>query len=142
MDVTRFLGVLQSFGISVSASAFVEFLKRYLASRRTEAVGEFTEQLDSFLRIHGANVQASTIINAFAAQGLLSIQQSSLYAPQQVTMGADRGATFVFGNNSRSRTDKTAIHAQGSAQIVGSNAAIVQNPDGSISFHVGSDRKK
>lgn len=142
IDATPYLSILQSFGISMSASAFVEFLKTYFQTRRTESVNEFETQLDSFLRLHGMNVRASTIINAFATRGLLSIQNSSLYAPNQVTIGAGPGAQFQFGNNSVSQTKNTGIVAGAGAQITGSNAAIVQNPDGSISFHVGGSSEK
>lgn len=138
MEVSALLEVLQGFSVSVSASAFVEFLKSYFESRKTSSPEEFAQSLDSFLKIHGATVSAATVITAFAEKGLLSIQGTSLFAPQKITMGASQGATFVFGNNSVSRTNTTAIHAQGDAQVVGSNAAVVQNPDGSINFMVGS----
>ena len=154
MDVSAYLAILQAFGISVSASAFVEFLKAYFDSRKTAAPEEFAQQLDSFLKIQGVAVNAATVINAFAEKGLLTIQGSTLFAPEKITMGAGQDATFVFGNNSISRTNNTAIHAQGNAQVVGSNSAMVQNPDGSVnimvgstpnsgmSFNVGSDKKK
>lgn len=138
MDISAFLAILQNFGISVSASAFLEFLKMYFESRKTSSTAEFAQQLDSFLKIQGLTVNAATVINAFAERGLLSIQQSELFAPEKITMGAGQNATFIFGNNSISRTNNTAIHAQGNAQVVGSNAAMVQNPDGSVNFMVGS----
>jgi hypothetical protein len=138
MEIAAFSAVLQSFGISVSASAFVEFLKAYFGARESTSPEEFAQHLDSFLRIHGVTVNATTVINAFAARGLLTIQGSKLFAPDKITMGAGQNATFIFGNDSVSSTNNTAIHAQGNAQVVGSNAAIVQNPDGSISFMVGS----
>ena len=142
IDPTPYLAVLQSFGISVSASAFVEFLKARFAGGRVPSVAEFENELGGFLKIHGATINAATVINALATRGLLSIQGSALYAHQQITMGAGPGAQFQFGNNSSSHTANTGIVAGAGAQIVGSNAAIVQNPDGSISFHVGSDEKK
>ncbi|MCK9363477.1 MAG: hypothetical protein M0P74_07755 [Syntrophales bacterium] len=138
MDVSAFLAVLQNFGIGISASAFVEFLKAYFESRKTSSPQEFARHLDSFLKIQGVTVNASTVIDAFAERGLLTIQGSTLFAPDKITMGAGQNATFVFGNDSVSRTNNTAIHARGNAQVVGSNAAVVQNPDGSVSFLVGS----
>jgi hypothetical protein len=138
MDVSAFLAVLQNFGISVSASAFIEFLKAYFEARKISSTQEFAKCLHSFLKIHGVTVNAATVINAFAERGLLTIQGATLFAPDKITMGASQNATFIFGNDSVSRTNNTAIHAQGNAQIVGSNAAIVQNPDGSVSFMVGS----
>ena len=83
-------------------------------------------------------VNAATVIDAFAEKGLLSVQESKLFAPEKITVGAGQNATFAFGNDSISRTNNTAVHAQGNAQVVGKNAAIVQNPDGSVSFMVGS----
>jgi hypothetical protein len=53
-------------------------------------------------------------------------------------IGAGEGARFSFGENSTSKTAKTAIHANGNAWVEGSNAAVSQNANGSISFHVGS----
>ena len=153
MDVSALLEELQGLGISVSASAFVEFLKAYFESRKTSTPEEFEQNLDSFLKIQDISVSAATVINAFAAKGLLSIQGSTLFAPQQITMGAGYGATFVFGDNSVSSTNSTAIHAQGNAQIVGSNASVVQSegsinfmvgatPNSGMSFYVGDDSKK
>ena len=139
MDVTPFLGVLQSFGISISASAFLEFLKAYNQSRKTDDINEFKDHLQSFINMTGVSVKAETVINAFAHQGLISIQQSQLFANNQITIGAGQNAQFIFGNNSTSTTNRTQIVAQGNAQVVGKNAAMVQNPDGSISFCVGSN---
>ncbi len=138
MDISAYLAVFQSFGISVSASAFFEFLKASFESRKNPDVEKFALQLDSFLKIQGVTVEAGTVTKAFAEKGLLSIQGSTIFAPDKITMGAGQGATFVFGNNGHTRTNNTAIHASGNAQVVGSNSAIDQNPDGSINFMVGS----
>ncbi|MEK6712253.1 MAG: hypothetical protein AABZ64_16920, partial [Nitrospinota bacterium] len=59
-----------------------------------------------------------------------------------ITIGAGQGGQFLFGDNSTSQTAKTRIDAGAGAQIVGSNAAIVQSPDGSIRFYVGGDEGK
>lgn len=48
-------------------------------------------------------------------------------------------ARLIWGAAAREgQSDKTAIHAGQGAYITGQNAAVRQNPDGSISFHVGS----
>ena len=137
MDLSHFIEILQSFGVSVSASTFFQFMKNYLGTRTSEHVKEFETQLQSFLDINGANVRASTVINMFASRGLLQIQKSILYAPEKITIGAREKAQFIFGNDSTSSTDRTRIEAKGNAQIIGKNATIVQNPDGSISLLVG-----
>lgn len=133
--------ILAGLGVNIASSVVYDFLKGKITAtgaNRTTVEAE----LQSYLRVHGINVAASAVIGAFASHGLLSIQGSTLYAPDQITMGAGSNARFVFGNNSTSRTDRSSIDAGQGAFIEGSNAAIVQNLDGSISFLVGEERKK
>lgn len=134
--------ILRDLGINLSANVIFEFIRSYFQTRQTSTVVEFESSLDSFLQMHGVKIQASTVIGAFAARGLLSIQGSSIYAADRIAIGAGQGAHFLFGDNSTSETAKTKIDAGAGAQIVGSNAAIVQGPDGSIRFYVGGDEGK
>jgi hypothetical protein len=133
-----YLATLQALGLGVAGNAVYDFVKQQVA--RPIQRDTLRANLDSFLNMHGVSVRASTIIDAFVDAGLLSIAGSALYAPNKIMMGAGPGAVFSFGHNSVSQTDKTAIHAHGNAELVGSNAAVVQNPDGSISFLVGRDK--
>ena len=80
--------ILLDLGINLSANVIFEFVRNYFQAHRTSAVAEFESRLDSFLQMHGVNVQASTVIGAFAARGLLSIQGSSLYAADQILIRA------------------------------------------------------
>ena len=82
-------------------------------------------------------MRASTVIDALARNGLLVIEGSRLHAPQALIFGSVSGSA-IAGNNTRLSTDKTAIEAGGGAFVqTQGNAQIRQNPDGSISFHVG-----
>ena len=138
IEISGFLAVLQSFGISLSAGAFIEYLKATFANGNKQDLKEFTNSLKSFLELKGMNVEASTIIEAFAHEGLLNIEGTKLYAPDSISMGTFGEAIFIFGNNSVSETSKSKIEANGPASMTGKNSGVVQNPDGSISFHVGS----
>jgi hypothetical protein len=73
-----------------------------------------------------------------ASKGVLKVTGSTLHANDKLSFGAASGANFVVGDNTRTSTDKTAIEMGHGASIAGSGAAVVQNSDGSISFHVGS----
>ncbi|MDA1348222.1 MAG: hypothetical protein O3A47_05055 [Chloroflexi bacterium] len=137
MDLTPILEALQGFGISVSASAFFEFFRNYLRTRKSSDLKEFQDQFENFLSVEGVEVEAGSVIEMLAERGLLAIRNSQLYAPESITLAAGKDGEFRFGFDSESRTDTTAIKARGAAQIRGKNAAIVQNPDGSISFRVG-----
>lgn len=90
----------------------------------------------------GAVVEARTVIEMFASQGLLRIEHSILYAPESISIGADKNAEFIFGQDSVSETAKTKIEVRGNSEIRGTNAEIRQNDDGSISFLVGKKDKK
>jgi hypothetical protein len=140
MDFAALQFVLSNLGLNITANALYDFLKARLTGAQVPKAS-FEADLQSFLRVHGATVSAATVIDMLASRGWLSIQGSYLYAPDQITLGAAQGAQFLFGNNSTSQTRNTAIQAGAGAFIQGSNAAIVQGEDGSISFFVGSDKK-
>jgi hypothetical protein len=139
MDI---LSILNGLGLGVCSNAIYDFIKSDFANHRSQAKADFEHRLDAFLRINGQKIQANTIIQALANEGKLVISQSQLYAPEQIVMGAAHGASFAFGDNSTSTTNNTGIQAGAGAWITGSNAAIVQGTDGSISFYVGNDNKK
>lgn len=133
MDI---ITVLTSFGVNIASNVFYDFIKRYFQKNPNATVTEFEKELDNFLSINGATVKASTLINAFAEKGILTINNSKLEAPLQIFIGAEEGANFSF-INSVSKTNKTEIKVGINAEIRGGNAGISQNPDGSISFLVG-----
>ena len=121
----------------IASSAAYDWLKTRFGSGQHVPREDLERELQGFLDVNGADVRAATVIDMWAAQGFLSIVGSKLYAPDSITMGAGPGASFSFGDGSKSETDKTGITAGAGARITGSNTAIRQNPDGSISFHVG-----
>ena len=138
MDSSILVSVLRDLGINISASAIYDFLKAKFGSQSSVEKASLEQELSVFLKIHGVKAEAATVINAFADSGFLSIRGAKLVAPEGILIGAGEGARFSFGENSTSKTAKTAIHADGNARVEGSNAAVSQNADGSISFHVGS----
>lgn len=131
--------VLRDLGVNLSANVMFEFLKSKFGKQQLPLEKTaFEHELSSFLKIHGVQAEAATVIKALANSGFLSIKGSELVAPDGILIGAAEGARFSFGENSSSKTAMTAIHADGHARVEGSNAAVSQNADGSISFHVGN----
>ena len=139
MDPNLFVQAFTGLGTSLAANVIYDFLRRTLQGKHEVDRASFDLELGSFLALNGVNVSAATAIEAFARHGLLEIRGSSLYAPRSVLMGAGTNAVFEFGFDSESRTANTAIQAKGNAHIRGRNAAIRQNPDGSIDFLVGKN---
>lgn len=139
MDISALQSVLSDLGVNLAANTVYDFLRSQFSSERKADLGTVQQRFESFLQVHGVSVSAATVISMLAKRGFLSIEGSFLYAPAQITMGAGPGAQFSSGKNSSSQTKNTAIKAVGHAYIKGSNAAIVQDSDGSISFFVGND---
>ncbi|ODA33359.1 hypothetical protein A6X21_18875 [Planctopirus hydrillae] len=131
------LSLLQQIGLGVACNAVYDILKRHAAQplpTQTLAV-----EIENAIRVHGVTMKAATVIDALAANGVLSIQQSKLHAPDAITFGSIQGAAIV-GNSSKLTTKNTAIEAgRGAFVQTSGNAQIRQNPDGSISFHVGEN---
>ena len=126
-------------GLNIAANVLYDGIKKLFTSETADR-GSAERELDTFLKLHGAKVSAATVITALASKGVISIKGSTLYAPDEIRMGAGAGASFHFGDNSTSTTDKTKIVAGRGASIQGSNAEIRQNPDGSIDFLTGPDK--
>lgn len=131
---------LASLGINVAGNAIYDFIKSCFQNKPKVDKQELEKMMQSFLEVHNTTVSAMTVINAFAEKGILLIQGSDLYAPDEITIGAGPGANFTFGNNSTSKTDKSRIVAGTGAGIKGGNASVVQGHDGSIRFYVGKKK--
>jgi hypothetical protein len=72
---------------------------------------------------------------------LLSIDSSHVYAKEALHFGSISGKAVV-GNKSTLKTDKTAVvMGQGAFIQTQGSAQMRQNADGSISFHVGENKK-
>jgi len=132
---------LGNLGLGVASNAAYDFLKAKFANRSQITPAELQGALDEFLVVHKVNANAATVINLLAEKGYLQVTQSHLHANDELSFGANAGATFVVGDRTQTTTAKTAIKAGQGAFIAGSGAGVVQNPDGSISFHVGSGSK-
>lgn len=132
--------VLGNLGLGLATNAVYDFLKSRMLSPNPPTVSQLAAELQNVIDMNGVQVNAATVINALASDGIITIRQSHLHGSEGVTFGAVNGKAF-FGDDSVSSTDKTAIHAQGMGSGIGihGTGAVKQNPDGSISFHTGPD---
>lgn len=129
--------LLGQLGLGLATNAVYDLLKLTVSSPADRS--QIEKQIENQIRLHGINMKASTVIDAVAQNGFITIQGSHLYASSAMAFGSQIGGA-VFGNNSTLRTDQTAITAGSDAHMTTQGAAQVrQNPDGSISFHTGPD---
>lgn len=131
------LSFLSQLGLGVASNAVYDYLKRKFATGSVVDRATLEAEVQNIIRLSGVTMNAATVIDALARNGLLIIEGSRLHAPQALIFGSVHGSA-IAGNNTRLSTDKTAIEAGGGAFVkTQGNAQIRQNPDGSISFHVG-----
>ena len=132
------LTILSQIGLGVASNAVYDYLKmKFATSGASINRSSLESELQNVITVSGATVRASTVIDALARNGFLVIEGSHLHGPQGLIFGSVQGST-IAGNNTRLSTDKTAIDAGAGAFIkTEGNSQIRQNPDGSISFHVG-----
>ena len=121
IDPAILVGVFRDLGINLSASVIFEFLKSRFGKSLGVEQSTFEHELSAFLKIHGVQSEAATVIKALADSGFLSIKGAELVAPDGILIGAGEGARFSFGEGSASKTTKTAIHANGNARAALSN---------------------
>lgn len=129
--------IVSQLGLGVASNALYDYLNNRFASQTEVSATELQGALGDYLVLHNINADASTVMEVLAEKGVIQVTGSHLYAPLQLTIGAGPGATFSVGDGTTTRTDRTAIKAGPGAYMRGSNAAVVQEPDGSISFKVG-----
>lgn len=131
------LACLMQMGVGVASSAVYDCLKHL--SRKSTDRKTVESNVQNILKIQGIQMRASTIIDALIKDGYLVINNSDLYAPDSITFGTIQG-TAIAGDSTRLHTDRTSIDAgQGAFLKTTGNAQVRQNPDGSISFHVGEN---
>ena len=132
------LNVLTQIGLGVASNSVYDFLKKKFATAGASIDRASLESgLQNVITVSGAAMRASTVIDALAQRGLLIIQGSHLHGPQGLTFGSIQGSA-IAGNNTRLSTDKTAIDTGPGAFVkTEGDSQIRQNPEGSISFHVG-----
>jgi hypothetical protein len=129
--------IVSQLGLNVAGNALYDYLVERFKGR-TEITGqELQAALGDYLVIHGVEADASNIMTVLADKGVISITAPHLYAPIELSMQAAPGASFFVGDQTTTRTDKSEIRAGAGAFMRGSNAAVVQEPDGSISFRTG-----
>lgn len=131
--------LLAQLGLGVATNAVYDVIKNLATTPKSAP--ELTRDIQDKINLFGVQMRAETVINALAQNGLLLIQQSHLHGSQGLAFGSYQGSAVV-GNNSMLTTDKTAITAgTGAFMQTEGNAQVRQNPDGSISFHIGGDGK-
>lgn len=132
------LTLLSQIGLGVASNAVYDYLKRKFAETGAAVDRPTLEaEVQNIIRLKGVTMNAATIIDALARSGFLVIEGSHLHGPLGLTFGSVRGSA-IAGNNTRLSTDRTAIDAgAGAFMKTQGNAQVRQNPDGSISFHVG-----
>ncbi len=138
-DVAALATLLLSFGGSLAASAVHDWVKDHFGEGQRVSRDELERDLQAFLDLNGVKTEAATVINLWAKKGVLKVTGISFYAPDAITMGAGKGAKFSVGDGSTTETDRTKIDIGTGARIEGSDAAVKQNPDGSVTFHVGEE---
>jgi hypothetical protein len=137
IDVNQLVQAVTDLGINLSASAiYTWFQTRFPSGGFVGEKEQFMKELTSFMTMNGFDVQARTVIEAYAARGHLQITNTSFYGPNGVVIGAGPDGVTSFGYDSVSRTNDTAVIAQGNANAVARNATMVQS-DGAIKFYVG-----
>lgn len=129
------ISLLTSLGLGVAGNAVYDFLKARLTGPNPPTAEQLEQELQNVINLNGVTIKASTVIEALAKNGVITITRSHLNAPNSITIGAVNGRAY-FGDNSSSTTATTAIHAgQGASIQFSGNAKIVQDADGSIKFY-------
>ena len=125
---------MANFGNGIITNALYDTIKSLIISSNTKE--ELAKRIDSALHLHNVNVNAETIITLLASNGFITIEGSHIKSNLSITMGSFNNGELLFGNNSKSETNKTSIDAGFNSFIkMSGNAKIVQHEDGSIRFY-------
>ena len=131
--------ILNQLSLGVASNAIYDYLKSVLGKNPSKQ--EVTDAIQNLINMNGIDIKADTVINALAENGFLLIENSRLHANETLVFGSVKGGA-VISNGSQLSTDKSAtVIGQGAAIRTSGNAFISHNADGSVSFHVGSDKK-
>lgn len=131
----RLLNVLGQLGLGLATNAVYDLLKSFAG--KSVSRQQVLQEIQNRISMYGVSVRAETVISALVQKGYLVIEQSHLHANLALAFGSVQGGA-VIGNNSALTTSKSAITAgSGAFMETQGNAEVRQNPDGSISFHVG-----
>ena len=125
---------MASFGNGILTNALYDTIKSLIMSSNTKE--ELAKKIDIALHLHNVNVNAESIITLLASNGFITIEDYHIKSNLSITMGSFNNGELLFGNNSKSETNKTSIDAGFNSFIkMSGNAKIVQHEDGSIRFY-------
>ncbi len=134
MTFIEFQSLMANFGNGIITNALYDTIKSIIISSNTKE--ELAKKIDSALHLHNVNVNAESIITLLASNGFITIEGSHIKSNSSITMGSFNSGELLFGNNSKSETNKTSIDAGFNSFIkMSGNAKIVQHEDGSIRFY-------
>jgi hypothetical protein len=131
--------ILTNLGSGIATNAIYDCIKDYVSSSSKPTREGLEKALENAIDANGINVSASSVISILASSGVITFQDSNLFAPDEISYVSKEGAKVVFGGHSKSVTSKTAIESIGRRTRISldGDAAIRQNEDGSIVFGVG-----
>ena len=134
MTFIDFQSLMANFGNGIITNALYDTIKSFIMSSNTKE--ELAKKIDNALHLHNVNVNAESIITLLASNGFITIEGSHIKSNLSITMGSFNNGELLFGNNSKSETNKTSIDAGFNSFIkMSGNAKIVQHEDGSIRFY-------
>jgi macrodomain Ter protein organizer (MatP/YcbG family) len=134
MTFIDFQSLMANFGNGIITNALYDTIKSLIMSSNTKE--ELAKKIDSALHLHNVNVNAESIITLLASNGFITIEGSHIKSNLSITMGSFNNGELLFGNNSKSETNKTSIDTGFNSFIkMSGNAKIVQHEDGSIRFY-------
>lgn len=132
------LNLLSGLGLGLATNSIYDLLKAFANKQINPQC--LPDEVQNQINLHGLTMSAESVINALAQNGYLSINNSNLHASQSLIFGSQKGQAVV-GNNSIMKTDRTAITmGDGAFMQSQGNAQVRQNPDGTITFHIGGDK--
>ena len=133
MTFIDFQSLMANFGNGIITNALYDTIKSFIMSSNTKE--ELAKKIDNALHLHNVNVNAESIITLLASNGFITIEGSHIKSNLSITMGSFNNGELLFGNNSKSETNKTSIDAGFNSFIkMSGKAKIVQHEDGSIQF--------
>ena len=128
--------LLIGFGLNITSNVVYDVAKKVFNKYNNPSKDQLVKEIEPLLNIQNAHICAEKIIDFMAKNGDIIIEGTYVYATNKITMVSNLRTSFIFGNNSESRTKDTSIIAGQGAFIHGQGGArIIQGEDGSISFY-------
>lgn len=123
--------IMSGFGVSLLANEVTQFFHANPRPTPTD--------LESFLRIHGAEVYAPNVVKAFTARGYLTITASSLYGEHGASVAAGPHGRFGIAGSKIGTGTGSFVNTPGDGSIVGGHGAGVhQDADGNVILEAGT----